>query len=77
MQYQELCELFCKLTPKAKYRIVCHYVLGLPISQLARIENVSKQAVHTTFVKANNKLKKINDHNEIIAAMQEIFVERL
>lgn len=73
MHYEELEELFANLSDKDKFRVVCRYVLHLPATKIASLEGKSKQAIFLTFQKAQKSLIKIQDRDDFVAALQELF----
>ena len=73
MYYEELDELFAKLSDKDKFRLVCRYILCLPAKKIASLEGKSKQAIFLSFQKAKKLLVKIQDRNDLVAALQELF----
>ena len=73
MYYEELDELFANLSDTDKFRLVCRYILCLPAKKIASLEGKSKQAISLTFQKAQKLLIKIQNKNDLIAALQELF----
>jgi hypothetical protein len=71
--YEELLELFDQLSDNDKFRIICRFVLKLPTHQIALLENKTKQAIFLTFINTEKKLCKMRNHDEIVAALQEMF----
>lgn len=71
--FEELNDLFDKLTPKEKRRVIYRFVLNIPVTKLASLENISEEAIFLTFRKANKKLLECNNHDEMIASLQELF----
>jgi len=71
--YEELLELFDCLSDDDKFRIICRFILKLPTSQIACLENKTKQAIFLTFLKVEKKLIDMHYHDELVATLQEIF----
>ena len=73
MYYHELEELFSKLTDSDKFRLICRFILKLPSNQIATLENRRRNTITMNFQRIETKLKKVNNHDELIAALQELF----
>lgn len=73
MFYKELDELFSRLSDKDKFRLICRYILKLPASQIACLENKSRQAIFLSFSKSECVLKRINHHDQLVDYIQQMF----
>ncbi len=71
-KYDELTDLFCELNPDEKLIIVCHFVLKLPVEHIAKIEKTSQETIYRIFRRANKKLLKVQNHSEVVSALQEV-----
>lgn len=73
--YEELLELFDQLSDNDKFRIICRFVLKLPTSHIARLENKKTNTITMCFQKVEAKLLKAKTHDEIVSAIQAMFCD--
>lgn len=71
--YEELELLFNELTPNDKYYLICRYILNAQIKHLAKITKIKRTTIQMRIRRAANILKKNQNHDEIIAALQSAF----
>jgi DNA-directed RNA polymerase specialized sigma24 family protein len=71
--YEELTEFVAGLSDKERVRFVYRFILRLPAEKIAEIDSISHCRIHQTLHHIEKKFKQFHSHDEIIAALQEIF----
>lgn len=75
--YNELEDYLLCLTPKQRMRLICRFYLKFSPDDMARLENTSRQAIFLSINQAKRRIKEFQNHDDIIAAINEVFRRHL
>jgi len=74
--YDEFVEICERLNDKQRVRLILKYILGLPNTQISKIEEISPQALSQCLEGCRNELLKFEDHDNLVDKIQRIFASR-